>query len=417
MTQIFNESAELKNSSGVIGELNPLYVHLPLTGFGDLRVAELTPLIQFSFEYTVSNTELVAPILTGSGTLTQADAMAVVSTGVTTASKARFICKQHARYRAGLGGLMRLTALFSSGVDGTSQWAGLIGAAGTSADLVDGLVIGYSGATFGVARFQNDTLYFTELADCDDPLDGSGESGFTLDPTKLNVFAIQYQYLGAGAINFFIENGSGSFTRFHQIPYSGLYTVPSVYNPNFHLGLYANNKATTSNIVMKSGSMAYFVEGHTDISEVHQYIQSTGRIQKTGVTSEIALFTIRNKSLYASKGNLISVNVLRLSLGIEANASNNLGQFRIIKNATIGGTPSYADINTTNSLIDIDYAGTTITNGVELFSGDLAGKNDKILENLKDYKIMLHPGNTITVAVQSANSATLNGSLMWKELF
>jgi hypothetical protein len=312
---------------------------------------------------------------------------------------------------------MRFTALFTTGVAGTSQWAGLIGSAGTSADLVDGLVIGYSGATFGIARFQNDVLNFTALADCDDPLDGTGASGIILNPAKLNVFAIQYQYLGAGAINFFVENGVGNLVQFHQIKYSGLYTVPSVYNPNFHLGLYANNKATTSNIVMKTGSMAYFVEGHTDISETHQYILSSGRIQKTGVTTEIALFTIRNKSTYASKANLISINLLRLSLGIQANAANNLGQFRIIKNATLGGSPSYADINTTNSLVDIDYAGTTITNGVELFSGDLAGQNDKITENLKDFKITLHPGNTITVGIQSSNSATLNGSLMWKELF
>lgn len=389
----------------------------PLTAFGDLRVAELTPLIQFSFEYTVSNTELIVPILTGSGTLTQADAMAVVSTGETTDSKARFICKQHARYRAGLGGLMRFTALFTSGVAGTSQWAGLIGSAGSSVDLVDGFVVGYNGSNFGVARFQNDSLNFIALSDCDDPIDGSGPSGIVLDPTKLNVFAIQYQYLGAGAVNFLIENNTGKFTQFHQIKYSGLYATPSVYNPNFHLGVYANNKNTTSNLIVKTGSMAYFVEGHTDLSEIHQYSQSTGRIQKTAVTTEVALFTIRNKSTYASKSNLISILLARLSLGIEASSPNNLAQFRVIKNATLGGTPSYSDISTNNSLVDIDVAGTTVTNGTELFSGDLAGKNDKILEKLNDFKIMVHPGNTITVAIQSANSATLNGSLMWKELF
>ncbi|EKD67243.1 MAG: hypothetical protein ACD_48C00517G0001, partial [uncultured bacterium] len=34
-----------------------------------------------------------------------------------------------------------------------------------------------------------------------------------------------------------------------------------------------------------------------------------------------------------------------------------------------------------------------------------------------DYDIYLHPGESITLAVQSATSATFNGSIAWKELF
>jgi len=389
----------------------------PYTAFGDLRTAELSPLIQFSFEYTVDNTELTASVVSGSGAVTQADAMAIATTGTTTASIAKMICKQHARYRAGLGGLMRFTALFTTGVASTSQWVGLLGAAGSSADFKDGFAVGYNGATFGIARFKNDSLTFTALADCDDPLDGTGRSGITLDTTKLNVFGINYQYLGAGAIRFYVEDGDGYFHEFHKIDYSGLNTTPSVYNPNFHLAMYANNKATTSNLVVKSASMAYFVEGKTGEIETQQFVTETGRRQKTAVTTEIALFTIRNRSTYASKANLISVKPIRLSLGIDANAVTNLGQFRLVKNTTLGGTPSYSDIDTANSLIEIDTAGTTLTGGTNLITGDLAGQNDKNIENISDYDIYLHPGESITLAVQSATSATFNGSIAWKELF
>ena len=414
--KIVQQAPFQKIYASIINDDNSL-TSLPLTAFGDLRTAELTPWIQFSFEYTVSNSELIVPITSGGGTLTQADAMAVANTSDTTSSIARFICRQHVRYRAGLGGLMRFTALFTTGVADTSQWAGLFGSTGSTADFENGYVIGFNGATFGIARFQNDTIFFTALSDCDDPLDGTGTSGHVFDATKLNVFAIQYQYLGAGAVRFFIEDGDGYFFQFHMIDYAGTSLVPSVYNPNFHIGIYANNKGTTADLTVKTGSMAYFIEGKSNIYEVQQYVQSSGRIQKTAVTTQVALFTIRNKSTYASKSNLISILLERLSLGVEANAVNNLGQFRLVKNATLGGTPSYSDINTNNSLVEIDVDGTTVTGGVEILSGDLAGKNDKVIESMRDYELMLHPGQTMTVTVQSVNSSTFNGSLMWKELF
>jgi len=61
-------------------------VDLPLTAFGDLRTAELTPQFQGSFEYTVDNTELSTNTVVNGGTVTQADAMCVVTSSTTTAS-------------------------------------------------------------------------------------------------------------------------------------------------------------------------------------------------------------------------------------------------------------------------------------------------------------------------------------------
>jgi hypothetical protein len=395
----------------------PVYLPSSLTAFGDLRVAELSPLLQFSFEYTVKNTELTTRSLNNGGTVEQSYGMAVAATSTTTGSKAKMTCHQHVRYKAGLGGLMRFTALFTTGVAGTSQWMGLLGSSGTNSDFLNGYAVGYNGANFGIVRFSDDVTNFTALSACDDPLDGTGMSGMTLDPTKLNVFFIQYQYLGAGAISFFAEKQDGTMTKFHTIQYAGLNTQPSVMSPNFHLTMYADNKATTSDLIVKSASMAFFIEGKTRETEIQQFNESTGRKQKTTVSTEIALFTIRVKAQYAMKLNLITIQLLRISLGIEANAANNLGQFRVVRNTTLGGTPVFNDISTSDSVVDMDTAGTTLTGGDNLFGGDLAGKNDKVIENLSDYKIFMHPGDTITLAVSSANSATINGSMMWKELF
>ena len=392
--------------------------NFPLTAFGDLRTAELSPIFQQSFEYTVDNTALLTNVIANGGTVTQADAMAVVTSSTTTASSAEFRSVRHAKYRSGLGGLSRFTAIFTAGVAGTEQYIGLTSVVGSSAAFKDGYMIGFDGDTFGFHRFQNDVKISVAQSAWDDPLDGTGASGMTLDPTKLNVWSIRFQYLGGGAITLQVEDDStGALVTVHTVLYANLNTVPSVYNPNFHFTGYVNNLATTSNVVLKCASFAYFVEGKSGLTETQQPQFSSGEQTKTTVTTEVALFTLRNKTTYASKANFIDIILERIVISIEASSANNLGDIRLVRNTTLGGSPSYADINATNSVIEIDTAGTTLTGGEELLFAPLAGKNDSNIESLLPYKIFLTAGDTITVAGKSANSATINAAMLWKELF
>lgn len=391
---------------------------IPLTAFGDLRTAELAPQLQQSFEYTVGNTDLTTNTIANGGTVTQAEGMGVLTSSTTTASSAKLISKQHAKYRSGLGGLTRFTALFTPGVAATEQYIGIMDEEGSSAAFKNGYAIGFNGDVFSILRFQNDVLFDIAQSNWDDPLDGTGTSGIVFDPTKLNVFQINYQYLGAGAINFFIENpGTGMFILFHTIKYSNNNILPSTFNPNYHFTLWVDNKATTDNLILKTSSYAYFMEGSTSFIELHQPQNSTGIKSKASVTTEVAIFTIRNKTNFASKTNFIDIFLENITSSIEAAAANNLGSVRLVKNATLGGTPSYSDINTTNSVVEVDIAGTTVVGGTVMFPAPLAGKNDKLLEDLTNLKIILNPGETMTLAGLSANSATIEGSLLWKELF
>lgn len=397
-----------------------LEVSLPLTAFGDLRIAELTPILQISFEYTVSNTEIRTKTVAGSGAVSQSEAMCVVNTGSTTASTASWKTKRHAKYKSGLGGLARFTGLFTTGVVGTTQVVGLVDEVGSSATYKNGYAVGYDGVNFSFLRWQNDVAFHIPQSSWDDPMDGTGASGMTLDTTKLNVFFIQFQYLGAGAIKLFIEDdATGSMVLVHTSLYTNLNTTPSVHNPNFHLTVAAFNNATTADLTVKSASMAYFTEGKAKYYELQQPQFSSGLKTKNTVTTEIALFTIRNKSTYASKTNYIDILLENIGGSIEASSANNLGSLRLILNATLGGTPSYADISTTDSVVEIDTAGTTVTGGKTLQAIALAGKNDRISGggDLTPYDIILQAGDTVTVAGTSANSATINASLLWKELF
>ena len=390
----------------------------PLSAFGDLRTVSLSPLYQASFEYTVNNTELTTNTVVNGGTVTQASGMAVIGTSSTTASSALLESKQHARYKSGLSGTARFTALFTACVAGTEQYTGLAGETGSSAAFTNGYMIGCDGADFGFHRFQNDVKITVKQSAWDDPLNGTGKSGITLDITKLSVWFMGYQYLGAGAIFLFIQDpATGMAVLVLTIPYSNLFTIPSTFNPNFHHIIWTANKATTANVVIKTSSFAYFVEGMTSKIELHQPIQSSGIKEKTAVTTEVAIFTIRNKVTYQAKTNFIDILLEGVSASLEANAANNLGQIRLVKNATVGGTPSFSDINTANSVVEIDVAGTKVTGGVEILHFFLAGKIDKCHAEIVFHTIIINPGDTITVAGLSVNSATINAAMLWRELF
>jgi len=396
----------------------PAEIPRPLTAFGDLRTAELSPVFQDSFEYTVDNTELTVNTVANGGTVTQANGMAVVGTSTTTASTARLHSRRHAKYRAGLGGLLRFSAKFTSPVAATIQYMGLADASGSSEEFINGLTVGYTGTTFGFQRWQNDALFEVAQSAWDDPLDGTGDSGMTLDQTKLNVFSISFQYLGGGAIMLSVEDDStGMLVVVHTILYANLNTTPSTHNPNYRTMIHVDNLGTTSDMVVSCASYGYFTEGKAGFTEIQQPLFSSGEQSTASVTTELAILTIRNKATYASKVNYIDLVLEAVTGSIQAAGANNLANIRVVKNTTLGGTPSYADISTTDSIVDMDVAGTTLTGGRELFSFPLAGKNDKLFHNVKGHQIFISPGETLTISGTSVGTATVDAGLLWRELF
>jgi hypothetical protein len=86
-------------------------------------------------------------------------------------------------------------------------------------------------------------------------------SGFTLIPTNGNVYRIVFQYLGFGALTFYIENPeTGFFIPVHQIKYSNTALIPSVTSPNYKIG-YGIESSSTSSITLSAGSLSTFIQG------------------------------------------------------------------------------------------------------------------------------------------------------------
>jgi hypothetical protein len=242
-------------------------------------------------------------------------------------------------------------------------------------------------------------------------MNGTGSSGITLDPTKGNVYKIQYQWLGFGAINFYIESQvTGGFILVHQISYANQNTTTSVVNPSLPLWVKAINTTNNTNIVVKVPSMAAFVEGVVNDTGVPYAINN----QKSAVTTQLNILTIRNNATFGGITNRKLVNPLVLSI---ANTSNADSLFRLILNTTLGGVPSYTDISTNTSCVAYDVAGTTITGGRLVGAFYVNGNTQNQIE-ISYLPFVLNPSDTLTISATSSGVAIIaSTAITWSEQF
>ena len=388
---------------------NALEVNFPRTAFGEVESINPTPVVQASFVYNV-NTDIVSTTVTGSGTVTQADGMVVLQTTAATSSSAKVDTKRFLKYRPGQGAHLRGTALFTTGVAGSTQLFG-------GGDDDNGLFFGYNGTSFGIMSRYDGTDTWVAQADWNgDKMNGAGgatnPTGQTLDPTKGNVYQIKFQWLGFGQIVFSIEDStSGEFVKVHSINYANANTVPSLLAPSFPVKWFVENTTNNTNITVKGASCNAEVEGKIE------YLGPTNSIgnTKTGVTTTLTnILTIRNKSSFASKTNRVPVNILKYSVAVDGTKP---ATFELVKNATLGGTPSYADISTNTSVVDYDTAGTTVTGGTPIDFDSLA-KDGSINVTPDPADIVLLPGETLTLAVAASTSTTdVTAAIRWVEDF
>lgn len=387
---------------------NNLNVSLPRAAFGEVAVINPTPVVQASFVYNV-NADVIKTTTTGSGTVTQSESMAVLQTTAAASSSAKIETKRFIKYRPGQGVVIRGTALFTTGAANSEQLFG-------AGDDADGLFFGYNGTSFGImSRYDGTDAWIAQASWNGDLMDGTGgssnPSGQNLDPTKGNVFQIRFQWLGFGRIEFGIEDAvTGRFVTVHSIQYANANTVPSLLNPSFPILWSVENTTNATNMTLKGASCCAEIEGQIKLLGPTNAIGNT----KTAVTTTLTnIITIRNKSTFASITNRSPINILKYSLSVDGNKP---AEFQLIKNTTLGGTPSYTDISTNTSVVDYDTAGTTITGGQVIDFATLAAAGSTSEVGTSTTDIVLLPGETLTLAVNATATTTdVTAAIRWVE--
>ena len=231
-----------------------------------------------------------------------------------------------------------------------------------------------------------------------DKLNGTGASGFTIDPSKGNVFQIGVQYLGFGTITFSVEvtssnTNNADFVTCHTIKYPNTSTSTSLTQPSFPFTMAAYSAGSTTDVGCFVGSFGGFREGVTLLSGPRMTYTNTSTAVSTG--AYYCLFTVRNDGVYAGRANQSVVNIL--SVGAAHDDATPVTLYAL-RNATLVGTPNFTAW-ASSSCTSVDTAATTATvstNDQIVFSIPI-GQGGNELIALGD-EVTLQPGETLTIA-------------------
>ena len=401
----------------------------PLTAFGEMSVAEPTPVAQVDFVYGINN-QMIATATTSGGTFNAVDGNIVVTTSAVTGSMAIAYSQRYVKYRDGQGSVGRFTALFTSGVTGNNQYAGL-----ATPTMSDGYFFGYSGTTFGIIHDSsgNTVGFYPQTSWNEDTMDGSrneaNPSGQLLNPTKGNVYQIKLQYLGYGSIYFYVENSdNGELVNVHNIKYANTNTIPSLRQPSLNLVWASENTTNNTAVSVKGASGALFTEG-----KVQQLgPRNSFDFNKAGVTAAnnvLNIFTIKNATTFNGITNRSQVRIKGISVANDMGATaSGLSILQVHKNATVAGTPVFSAINGTlsvsgatitngNSVVSYDTSATTVTsnaNSFVVFNTSIS-RNSNTYVDTTGLDIYLNPGDTMTFGVKTTTTAAISVSVNWSE--
>jgi len=241
-----------------------------------------------------------------------------------------------------------------------------------------------------------------------DRLDGTGPSGMTLNPANLNVFQIDFRWLGAGIIRWSIEDAiSGNLIPFHIEHYSNRNTVPSISNPSLRIGYGVANAApgvgTGSDVIVRGASIMGAIEGVIPAISQNTGVSRTAASLSQNDTHHI--LTLKNDRITANgTTNLIQqreVLLESISFGVTATAGN-VATIQFIKNASINdgaATPSAVNFLFTSvdgASVATNTAEYTANTG-KVITGFTGASNSTQTVDLTPYRIILTPLDTVSI--------------------
>lgn len=235
----------------------------------------------------------------------------------------------------------------------------------------------------------------------------------TLDPTKGNVYQIRYQWLGYGLLSFFIEDPvTGEMVVVHTIRYANANTSPSLQNPTLPLHIMSKNNSNTSNLTVKTSSMAGFTEGK--VAETALLHGASASITNLA-TTELPVLSIKNNIVYQSAINRVRMQPEFITLATE---SSKPVVFRVRLQPTLTGPVAFTAFDASLSVASVDVAATGVSGGREVFTITL-GKTDSEIIAVSALRKRLNPGEQITITAEavSGSSQEVTVGINWNELF
>jgi hypothetical protein len=391
----------------------------PRAAFGEVSFAENTPTCQVDFVYGI-NTNLTSNTTSNNATVTASTGMAVLTTGAQVNSVATLVTREYVKYRPGQGSMSRFTALFTTGVTGSTQFAGPGGGS------VDGLGFGYNGTSFGILYRHNSTDTWIPQSTWNyDTMLGGTASGKTLVPTNLNVYQVKFQYLGGGNIFYYVLNDfSGRWVLVHMIRNAGTQTTPNLRNPSMPVRFEARNTTNTTAIVIKTASVGQFLEGP------RHFLGPRGALDALNASvadvTQTNIIAFRNATTFNGTPNYAIVHIRQISFSANKSPQpSGCVNLRVIRNPTTtfaSFTPysgATADggvtITSGNSVMSSNVAASTISGGLTTYTSTVSIGDSQTID-VTELDVNMYPGDVFCfVAYSSVTGVTVGISTVWNE--
>ena len=304
-----------------------------------------------------------------------------------------------------------IDVIFSAHLAGDKTGSFSLAAGGT------GVVGAFSESITGVTP----TEEFINQADWNlDNVDGDGdtanESGFNLDPSKGNVYEVQFQWLGFGTVLFSVENPDhGRFIDVHELKFANANTLPSLQNPTLPIGLLVDNGTSTTDVTIESSSMAVFTEG--DIVE-NGLLTSTSGTATGDLTTETCVLALFNKVVFQSVENRVNYQPDLLTFSANGAGAAKFTTLRAVLDPILGGPVTYTDISTATSIVAASTNGTTVTGGTVIATFNFGSDVESFVLDLTNLSSEREPGTLLCFTVEiDGGTSDVDIGLVWRELF
>ena len=249
-----------------------------------------------------------------------------------------------------------------------------------------------------------------------DSLNGTGPTGVTLDPSKLNVFQISMQYLGAGAIRFFVEvlpqnENTEVYYNVHTMHFPNSRTTTTFGNPSFPFTATAYSAGSVSNVTVGVGSFAGFIEGERKFTGDRFAVTRT----LTGVVDSAVfhtLFTIHNDIYFGNRAAQGIIHIMSINAALQDTQPLIVYAFRSspTQQQMLVGNPDFQPF-ATNAAFTYDIAATSLiaTNAQLIWAGAI-GRDGNIeidFGSNTQEEITLQPGDYFSLCARTV-SGTAN---------
>lgn len=398
------------------------YIPDNLDAFGRLRVSN--PVTLFDSKQIFDNGPLFwdDSEVSGSGTTSSHstdEARTRIGVAGATAGKRVRQTFQRFNYQPGKSQLILMTAVLSSAANtGITANVGYF-------DDENGIYFSVEDGTLKIVRrtYVSGAAVDTKVAQSavnGDKLDGTGDSGYSLDPTTTQIMWIDLEWLGVGRVRTGFVIG-GEFILFHEFLNANNLSTVYMSTPNLPIRYEIENDGTGDATTMDHICSTVISEGGSeDLGVVRHGDTGTTVINANTAGTFYTVYAIRLKTTH-----LDAVVKLISASAIATTADDYIWQLRL--NPTVANAVSFAD--QTNSAVQtaVGNAGnpsdSTVTGGTILAGGFVkAGVNSGAVSADLDTAINL--GSKIdgtrdeiyfVVSPFSAN-ADIAGGLSWREL-